>query len=42
MQEWEELLARAEGGDRIAQVQLADCYAQGRAWSAARYRLRRG
>ena len=30
MQEWEELLARAEGGDRTAQVQLADCYAQGR------------
>ncbi len=30
MQEWEELLDRAEGGDRIAQVRLADCYAQGR------------
>ena len=30
MQEWEELLARAEGGDRTAQVRLADCYAQGR------------
>ena len=30
MQEWEELLARSEGGDRIAQVRLADCYAQGR------------